>query len=222
MAGQDIAEIFFNVSRHKLITIRNVPPLEFINCSVNKNEKKNRILYIGLLSRKRGIKEMVEAMNYVNSNVNLLLVGSFNSPDFEREIRKIANEKVKFVDQVPYKDIPDFIKTAKIGLICFYPEPNHLGALSGRNNKIYEYMAGGLAIIASNLPTWKEIIEGRSFGITVNPKSPRDIASAVDYLLDNPEVLNQMSENGFKAFNEIYNWDIEKEKFLQAYSRLYN
>ena len=195
--------------------------MEFVNaCGACDKKLDNRITYVGRLSKGRGIKEIVEAIRYVKNDVKLLLIGSFDTPQLEREIRGIANEKVQIIGEINYKEIPDFIKTAKIGLICFYPEPNNLACLSGRNNKLYEYMAGGLAIIGSNFPKWKEVIEGGNFGITVNPKNPRDIARAIDYLLDNPESLKQMSENGIKAVREVYNWDSEKKKLLQVYDKL--
>ena len=97
-----------------------------------------------------------------------------------------------------------------------------MGALSGRNNKFYEYMAAGLAIVASDLPKWKDIIESGPFGVTVNPKNPRTIASAIDYLLDNPELTEQMGRNGRKAVLETYNWETESNKLLQAYKSITN
>lgn len=223
VAGDDIAETFFNINIcNKLITLKNVPSIEFLTaCNCNNSTKRdNKITYVGVLSSGRGIKEIVEAMNYVRNNVKLFLIGSFVSSEFEIKVRKIANERVHFVGKVHYKEVPGIIKTMKIGLICFHSDPNNIGAISGRNNKLYEYMAGGLAIVASNFPKWTEVIEGGTFGITVNPKNPRDIASAIDYLLERPELLKQISENGINAIRERYNWDIEKEKLLQIYDKM--
>lgn len=181
------------------------------------------IIYTGVLTKERGIKEIVEAMNYVtNNNAKLLLVGPFRSPEFEKEVRILANEKVSFEGSVSFKDVPNFIRNAKIGLICFHPFPNMFGALSGRNNKLYEYMAGGLAIVASNFVEWITVIEGDKLGIAVNPMDPKDIASAIDYLLNNPEILKKMGQNGLKAVHDKCNWDIEKDKLLQVYSKLQN
>ncbi|MDR4498079.1 MAG: glycosyltransferase family 4 protein [Candidatus Scalindua sp.] len=223
VAGEDIAESFSNnhTLPGKVIVLRNMPLMEFVNaCGTCDKKLDNRITYVGRLSKGRGIKEIVEAIRYVKNEVKLFLIGSFDTPQFEREIRGIANEKVQIIGEISYKEIPDFIKTNKIGLICFSPEPNNLACLSGRNNKLYEYMAGGLAIIGSNFPKWKEVIEGGNFGITANPKNPRDIAQAIDYLLDNPELLKQMSENGLKAVHEKFNWDFEKKRLLSLYAQL--
>ncbi|MCP4367661.1 MAG: glycosyltransferase family 4 protein [Deltaproteobacteria bacterium] len=222
VAGDDIAETFdSSLTSGKLTVIRNVPLMEFVTaCSANGGKIDNMIIYLGGLQTGRGIKEIVEAANYVKNDAKFLLIGPFETPQFEREIRRSASENVQFIGKIKFEEVPDYIKAAKIGLICFYPEPNNLACLSGRNNKLYEYMAGGLAIIGSNFPKWKEVIEGGNFGITVNPKNPRDIARAIDYLLDNPESLKQMAEKGIKAVHEQFSWDNEKEKLLQIYSHL--
>ena len=222
VAGDDIAESMRN-SRiyNKMIVLKNVPPKEFINtCKNNIDEKKNNIVYAGILSAGRGIREIVEAMRYVNNNVKLFLIGSATTPQFEQELCNIITDKVDLVGKIDYEEIPNFINVSKIGLICFHSEPNNIGALSGRNNKLYEYMAGGLAIIASNFPEWRAIVEGNNIGITVNPENPKEIAEAINYLMDNPCITRKMGENGIKLTRNKYNWEIEKEKLLRVYDYL--
>lgn len=223
VAGNDIAESF---SRGRLckktVVLRNVPSKGFAAACSTDGQKPNNIIYVGALLRIRGIIEITEAMKYVKNVASLYLVGPFVRTEFEKEVQQHATERVKIIGRVNYSEIPNLLRIAKIGLICYYPEPNHIGALSGRNNKLYEYMAGGLAIVGSDLPSWKEIIESGPFGVTVNPKDPKAIASAIDYLLDNPEVLKQMGRNGRKAIFEKYNWETESEKLLEIYGKLLN
>ncbi len=220
-AGDDIADNVFGSLRHKLVVLRNVPLLEFVESCFTGTTRKDWIVYIGAISEGRGLREIVEAMNYVGSEkAKLILIGICHRPEFERELRSNANKKVEFIGVVPFRSIPHYIRKAKIGLICFHPLPNMVGALSGRNNKIYEYMAGGLAIIVSNLPGWAKIIEETNIGITVESKNPREIAKAIDYLLSNPAKAKQMGQNGRMAVTEKFNWDIEKEKLLQIYTKL--
>lgn len=221
VVNDDIAENFQNIDKKKVIILRNTPLIEFVNaCNTDNRNRNNKVLYTGGLSRIRGIKEIIESIIFVKNDVMLVLIGSFETPEFEKEMRMIANKKVQFVGNVHYKEIPEFIKTSKIGIICFYPEPNHIGAILGGNNKFYEYMAGGLPIIASNIPEWKKVIEGENFGITVDPKNPKEIASAIDYLLDNPVISAEMGRNGLNAVREKYNWENEGKKFLKFYEKV--
>lgn len=220
VAGDDLVENFPKVYRHKVVAIRNMPLIEFIEaCDTNIEKQRNKVIYVGALSKGRGTKEIIEAMKYVKNNTELLLIGPFETSEFEKEMRMIANGMVEFVGKIQYMKIPEFFKAAKVGILCLHPEPNYIGVLT-RNNKFYEYMAGGMPIIASNIPEWKEFIEGGNFGITVDPKNPKEIASAIDYLLDHPEISEEMGRNGRKAVREKYNWDTEKEKLLEVYDTL--
>jgi len=81
-------------------------------------------------------------------------------------------------------------------------------------------MATGLPVIASNFPLWKEIIEGNNCGLTVNPFEPKEIAKAVEYLIEHPEEAKKMGENGRKAVLEKYNWENESKKLLKIYKEL--
>jgi glycosyltransferase involved in cell wall biosynthesis len=86
--------------------------------------------------------------------------------------------------------------------------------------KLFEYMAAGLPVVASNFPLWKEIVEGNRCGITVDPLDPKAIAQAIEYLLAHPEEARQMGENGRRAVEEKYNWEKEAEKLLALYKEL--
>jgi glycosyltransferase involved in cell wall biosynthesis len=85
---------------------------------------------------------------------------------------------------------------------------------------MFEYMAAGLPVIASNFPLWKEIIEGNHCGIYVNPLKPKEIAKAIEYLIKHPKEAKRMGENGRKAVLEKYNWENESKKLLKIYEEL--
>jgi len=106
---------------------------------------------------------------------------------------------------------------ATIGLVCFHPAANHVNAMP---TKLFEYMAAGIPVVASNFPLWKEIVEGSSCGITVNPLEPKDIADAVQHLIDHPDEAEMMGENGRRAVLQKYNWENERQKLLALYHDL--
>jgi glycosyltransferase involved in cell wall biosynthesis len=86
--------------------------------------------------------------------------------------------------------------------------------------KLFEYMATGLPVIASNFPHWKEILEDNHCGLVVDPLNPKEIARAIEYLLDHPEEASRMGENGRQAVKDKYNWEEEGKKLLDLYERL--
>lgn len=221
VAGNDIAK-HLPVSK-KIMVVKNFPLSEKRRkTNVRKTKEKEGekpiiLIYAGVLSRDRGIEEMVGAACLIKNNIKLLLVGNFDCPDFEVKIKKKAGERLEFIGQVPYEKVFEYLGTADIGLILFHPTPNNIGAVSGRNNKLFEYMAAGLPIIASDLSGWKEIVEGGGYGIVVNPLEPEDIANSINQLIQNPELRIKMGEKGRVDFLEKYNWDNEEKKLLEVY-----
>jgi glycosyltransferase involved in cell wall biosynthesis len=88
--------------------------------------------------------------------------------------------------------------------------------------KMFEYMAAGIPVIASNFPLWRQIVEGNQCGLCVDPLNPKAIAGAIDYLIMNPEIAKRMGENGKKAVIEKYNWPVQAIKLTDFYRTISN
>ncbi len=82
---------------------------------------------------------------------------------------------------------------------------------------MFEYMESQLPVIASDFDYFKEIFSEIKCGVNVNPNSPKDIAKAIDDLIDNPIKRKEMGENGYKAIINKFNWSIEEIKLLKLY-----
>ncbi len=208
----------------KNVTITNFPFLELTNSvKRSKNERRDtfNLIYAGDLSRERGIYELIQSLEFIDKKVNakMLLIGKFCNKDFEEKIKILSrNTKVKIVPWVPFDEVIKFYGDSDVGVIVFHPIPNHLEAIP---NKLFEYMAVGLPVVASNFPLWKEIIEGNHCGIIVNPLDPKDIARGINFLLLNPNLIKKMGENGRRAVIERFNWEREKEKLLNLYKTIF-
>ena len=78
-------------------------------------------------------------------------------------------------------------------------------------------MSAGIPVIASNFELWRPIVEGGECGICVDPKSPREIADAINELASNPERAKRLGENGRRMIDEKLNWHVEESKLLELY-----
>jgi len=67
---------------------------------------------------------------------------------------------------------------------------------------------------------WKEIVEGNECGLMVNSLDLKEIAKAIEYLLEHPEERKRMGESGRRGVEEKYNWEREGEKLLELYEKL--
>ncbi len=205
--------------------IENYPLPEMFPTTGRANKKDEYLLYLGGITAIRGIEELIDGFAHaakLKPEAKLLFVGSFESNSFKEKIyEKIKmlglKDKIEFKGKVPYQEIEKYLSEATIGIIPYLPVPNHLVCLP---NKLFEYMAAGVAVIASDFPHYRKVVESSNSGLLINPERPQSISKAMLLLLDNSSLVKEMGENGKNAFLDTYNWKSEEEKLFSFYQKL--
>ena len=126
-------------------------------------------------------------------------------------------DKVCFKGWKSRDEVKSYLEKVRVGLLVFHPVPNHLEA---QPNKLFEYLAAGIPVVASDFPLWREIIEKYKCGILVNPLNPQEISNAIQKLLKEERIAEEMGERGQKAIREYFNWDHEFQNLLKMYKEL--
>ena len=206
--------------------IRNYPLLlkELLKNEIELKCNFPKLVYVGGISEERGIFEMIQTVKILRQkfqDIELKIVGLVAGKlkiETDNLLKSYKLDKnIFFYGKIPHPEALGLISRANIGLAILHPIPNYIESLP---TKLFEYMAAGLPVIASNFPLWKKIIEGNNCGICVNPLNPKEIAKAVEYLIEHPGEAKRMGENGRKAVLEKYNWENESKKLLQVYEKL--
>ncbi|WP_252187824.1 glycosyltransferase [Anaeromonas frigoriresistens] len=173
------------------------------------------LLYQGGIQEGRGIEKVVEAIPYFDRGIVVFLGDGKIKPKIMDMVKEMnLSDKVRFVPKVPVNDLPKYTKNAYLGFqvlqnICF----NHYSTLS---NKLFEYMMADVPVIASDFPEIKRIVDGEGTGVTVNTEDSKEIAKGVNELLSDKGKWLEYQLKCKKAKN-IYNWEKEKEKFIDIY-----
>jgi glycosyltransferase involved in cell wall biosynthesis len=107
---------------------------------------------------------------------------------------------------------------ARVGL--FLSPPDYLPLFAAYPNKVFEYMAAGLPVVASDFPVLQEIVGGADCGLLVDPQDPSAIAEAVIWLIEHPVEAGEMGQRGRKAVFEEYNFSSEAERLDRFYRQL--
>ena len=212
-----IRDRFLKIKR-KSIDINNFPILSELLHIPNTewSSKEKPICYVGGIGKIRGIHEMVQAIGL--TQYSMLLAGNFvSSAEKDIAVNLKGWSQVVELGHINRTEVKEVLSRSMAGLVLFHPEPNHINA---QPNKMFEYMSAGIPVIASNFPLWKEIIEGNTCGICVDPLNVNEIANAINWIMDNPEQAKQMGENGRRAVEETYNWEQEGNKLLRIYEGL--
>lgn len=199
------------------IDINNYPLLTEFSVTKELHYNRKDIVYVGSISKFRGVKEVVKSLDYID-DVKLNLVGSFSESSFHDEIKVIPSWKhVNELGFLNRTDVSNIMSESIAGLVTLHPCINYLDALPV---KMFEYMAAGLPVICSDFPLWKDIIKSSNCGLCVDPLSPTEISDAIISLKENPELVKVMGDNGKKAVEEKYNWSFEESKLLHVYLSL--
>jgi len=183
-------------------------------------KKPEWVVYVGAITRKRGVLEMINAVELLQryKEVRLILAGRFSPPELEAEAQNLPGWKyVDFCGWQSREGVSKILQSAKIGLAVIHPTPKYVESYP---TKLFEYMANGIPVVTSNFPLWREIVEGEKCGLTVDPLDPKAIAEAIRWLLEHPEEAEEMGKRGRKAVLEKYNWEKEAEKLLEFYRKL--
>jgi glycosyltransferase involved in cell wall biosynthesis len=209
-------EIVSFLSSKKGILIRNFPIISLIDNSKNGIKNlKTTLIYAGGLTKVRGIKELCEAISYINKDVHLQLLGPWESNEYKEECIAFSPNKIEYVGTLPMDDVYPYIKEAAIGIATLYPEKNYLNSLP---IKAFEYMTCEKPIVMSNFPYWEK--EFKNCAIFVDPKNPEDIANKIINLIDDKETMLLLGKTGRKLVEEKYSWESESKKMVDLYDHL--
>lgn len=203
----------------KVMDINNYPILDELCLSdIDWYQKEHAVCYVGIISKIRGIFEMIEVIS--KTDARLLLAGQFSNVKIRDDVTNMIGwANVEELGQLNRAEIAQILSRSLAGLVLFHPVPDHTYS---QPNKMFEYMSAGIPVIASNFPLWKEIVEGNNCGICVNPLKPKEIADAIQWIIDHPEDAKRMGENGRRAVKEKYNWEYEGIKLLKVYENLFS
>lgn len=198
------------------VDINNYPMQSELASDAIAARSGRTVCYVGGVSRIRGAKEMVAAMEYVDGK--LILAGRIENAALEAELRALPGwSKVEYRGTVSRAEVRRIFSESCAGLLLFHPEPNHLDA---QPNKMFEYMSAGLPLIASDFPLWRQVLDTTGAGVCVDPLDPRSIAKCISTLLDDRRGTSCMGEAGRRAVAATYRWERETTKLIGLYRDL--
>lgn len=124
----------------------------------------------------------------------------------------------KLMPRVPPQELFRYMENALIGLSVMLDTPNKRIAYP---TKLFEYMAYGIPIIATNVGYQAEIIHASGAGLLVPPDDPVALADAIASLWGDAKERARLGAAGRRAFFNSYCWELQGEQLLQLYRRIY-
>lgn len=210
--------------KKKYSIISYYPVLEYYIPSFEKFVDNKIIFgYAGVISVSRGLDIFYQIIKTLKEKTNFHL-GFILTGKFELNEEKIYLEKFKSLgiefNYYTWTDYHEFSKFLKPVHICFDIRiPNKIYERS-LPIKIFDYMAMGKCIVASNYEPIRKIFEIAKCGILVDPTNIEEIVQKILKLIENPVLIYEYGVNGRNAVEKYYNWRICEGELKNALSTL--
>jgi len=178
-----------------------------------------KLLFVGTLIGDRGVGVAVQAMPAIlRARPDTVLVVVGDGPERERiaaTARELGVEHcVRLVGWRNHADLPGFYQHADIGLLPFL-DGSHVRITFA--NKLFDYMAVGLAVLAADLPPMRRILQETDSGVLFPPGDPGALASAAVELLRDPDRRRALGQHGQQAVLTEYRWSVDEQRLLAAF-----
>ncbi len=173
---------------------------------------KKIILYTGHLYGWKGADVLAKAVSLSEENILAVFVGGTDSDivNFKKKFGHIPN--IKIIGRKPHSDIPFYLRSADTLVLPNIPVTRE-SEFETSPIKLFEYMASGTPIVASDLPSIREILN-ESNAVLVEPDNPKALAAGIKKILGKEELAEKISK---QAFNDVRNntWEKRAERIVE-------
>ena len=179
-------------------------------------KSKNVLLFIGRLTEKKGLSYLIQAMpQIVSKSPNTTLIICGDGPlrkESEELVKKMNLDKfVRFTGYVTGQKKIDYFTLSDILIVPSIVTQS--GDTEGLPVVILEGLAAGKPVVASDVSGVKDIIKEGYNGFLVKQKNPATIAEKVLVLINNKELMRNISRNA-SVTSKKYDWGVIGKKYV--------
>jgi len=163
------------------------------------------ILYVGALDRAhlfKGVQRLIEAASRLaNNHWHLLIVGDGDmKTTYENTAIAFGVEsRCTFSGRVAHNALPVYYSAADVLVLPSSP-PESFGMV------LIEAGACETAVIASNIPGVRHVVQDGFDGLLVNVNDVTDLVDKLTYCINTPEITKIFGKNGYQKVIKKYNW----------------
>ncbi len=181
---------------------------------------KKILLFQGGLSAGRNLDVLVSAIGLVqNPELNLVILGDGQMGESLKNLVKARKltDRVHFHPAVPQADLLRYSACADAGIIPY--QAICLNNYYCTPNKLFEFVAAGVPILASDLPEIRNLINTHQIGQVGDLSTAEKVARQIDSFFSDPTRLKHWQDNVIQA-RRLVCWEREAEKLVAIFEAL--
>jgi len=183
-----------------------------------KRDDSIKLLFVGRLEPRKGLKYLISAMNILVEKYNVTLYVAGDGP-LKPVYRQYMGDKIRnriiFLGYVHKDELPSLYRGCDI-----FISP----AIGGESFGIVllEAMATQKSVVATRIDGYMEVIEEEKDGLLAEPKDPASLARKISILIENEEYRNMLATRGREKVLRKYTWKKVAKQVLEYYKEIYS
>ena len=174
------------------------------------------VTFVGTLKPWHGVADLITAAALARQSWSLRIIGDGPEMDSLRAQAGRLGVEVDFRGAVAPQDIPTHVAGSAIG-VAPYPDLGGGEQQYFSPMKVLEYLAAGLAVVASDVGQVPQLLEDGSgrHGVLVAPSDPTALAAALDDLAVCPDQRARMGRSGRLLAEQRHSWRRTVDRILE-------
>lgn len=170
------------------------------------------ILRQGSLGPSHALENTIRSIpSWDQPNVGFVMLGP-GKADYLQSLENLAvslgvNHHIAILPPVGYDQVLNYTVNADIGHALYEPVDVNWQNIATASNKIMEYIASAIPVLASNRSDIKDLFDLYQCGLTCDESHPKSIADAINILLANSSLRDEMGRNGRNIFETEFNYE---------------
>ena len=208
----------YGIPKEKLLLIANGLPDKFIQSfnAEKATDKINALCFIGSWTIRKGIKDFDQILAEIRKHIEIkdffLLGGCYGEEHVKKDFDISNQDILRIVPNFEPEDLPNYIRTCKVGLFPSYVE--------GFGLAVVEQLACGIPVVAYKVPGPTDILKSLDETFLIEPGNQIAFAKRVVEIMQLDETkYNELSER-CKQESRKYLLSTISKKFLEAYTLL--
>ncbi len=194
------------INNLKILVAPDAVDIKEFNVSLSKEESRDKlglpqdkkiVMYTGHLYGWKGVGILAQSAELLGKDTFVVFVGGTDECIDEFK-NKYTLDNILILGRKSHKEIPYYLKTADV-LVLPNTAKEDVSKLYTSPMKLFEYMASGVAIVASDLPSIREILNEVNSTL-VEADNPKALATGIKKALN---------KDGKKAMEDVrqYTWE---------------
>ncbi|MGD2066568.1 MAG: glycosyltransferase family 4 protein [Candidatus Bathyarchaeota archaeon] len=188
---------------------------------MQETKDTNLLLFVGRMDPKKGLHILLQSLEFIKTPIKLMIVGPLSNCDLEYNTRLFAsikklNEKtahtVKYLGVQEREELVKLYQKATIFVSPSFSEPFGIVNL--------EAMSCGTPVISTKVGGIPEVVKDGETGILVQSGNAKQLADAIQYILDNNKISRAFGNAGRKRVVQNYSQEKVANTIYNIYKEL--